>query len=114
IIFQWRRLMQTNFLPLLRRACVSPPRAISTGALLLAASATLSARDAVRTDAVVPLDEFVVSAARSPQDPWLTPSSVTRVDLGELRDLQIDDLRSALDREAGIDIVNTGAPGSQS
>ncbi len=106
--------MQTNFLPLLRRACVSPPRAISTGALLLAASATLSARDAVRTDAVVPLDEFVVSAARSPQDPWLTPSSVTRVDLGELRDLQIDDLRSALDREAGIDIVNTGAPGSQS
>ncbi|MGH8017547.1 MAG: TonB-dependent receptor plug domain-containing protein [Opitutaceae bacterium] len=105
--------MQTNLALVSRRGRVSAARAVSAAAFLFAAPVALLAQDASGADAVVPLDEFVVSATRSLQDPWRMPSAVSRIDLDELHDLQIEDLRPALDREAGIDIVNTGAPGAQ-
>jgi vitamin B12 transporter len=70
--------------------------------------------DGFAQDGTVPMDEYVVSATRSVQDPWYTASAVTRLDLDSLNELQIEDLRSALAREPGIVIVDTGAPGGQS
>lgn len=71
-------------------------------------------QDAGTSDPLVPLDEFVVSASRSTQDPWFTPSAVTRIDPAALDNLQIEDLRGALAREPGVIVVNTGATGGQS
>lgn len=62
---------------------------------------------------VVSREEIVISASRSRQDARYTASSVTRLSLQELKESQIVDLRTALAREPGATIVNTGATGSQ-
>lgn len=63
---------------------------------------------------IVPLDEWVISATRTRQEIRDLPSAVTRVSSGELRSLQITQLSSALGRETGVVVVNTGAVGAQS
>ncbi|PTY08143.1 TonB-dependent receptor [Opitutaceae bacterium EW11] len=79
-------------------AAVLPARAEFTG--LIASS--------------VPLERFVVSASRTPQDPLTTPSSVSVIPLEELQAEQISDLRTALAQEPGVVVVNTGAIGGPS
>lgn len=92
-------------------------RAARLLALWLAAplpGAIALAQDGSTGDTVVPLEEYVVSVTRTPQDPQSAPGSVTRIDLDNLADLQIGDLPVALAREPGVTIVNTGATGAQS
>lgn len=60
------------------------------------------------------LDQYVVSATRSPQDPAYLPSSVTALSLPAIEDMQLPDLRTALAQTPGVIVVNTGAVGSQS
>lgn len=78
----------------------------------LAAAASLRAQDT--TDAHTVLDNYVVSATRTPQEPKYVSSSVTSLSLTDLADLQITDLRTALAAEPGVVIVNTGPVGGQS
>jgi vitamin B12 transporter len=62
----------------------------------------------------VSMDRFVVSASRTPQDPLFTPSAVASIRLDELDRDQIVDLRTALSREPGVIVVNSGPAGSLS
>lgn len=70
---------------------------------------------AARADALAPqkLDTYVVSAARLPQDPRSTPSSVTLVPLVEMEAAQIGSLSVALAQTPGVAISSTGATGAQ-
>ncbi len=83
--------------------------------IALTCAAALPARaqtaDLVALPESVELDRFVVSASRTPQDPAITPSSVSIIDLEALADLQIVDLRTALAQEPGVVVVQTGTPG---
>lgn len=67
-----------------------------------------------RTDTAVPLDRFVISASRTPQDARYTPSSVTIVPLDDLHTEQIPNLATALSEQPGITLFSTGATGGQS
>ena len=101
---------------------------LNTGRFLLAftcvatalASAARAQTDATVAMAVpdqheaVRLDNYVVSASRTPQDLRYTPSSVSVITPAELAASQITDLRSALAAEPGVGIVNTGATGGPS
>jgi len=60
------------------------------------------------------LDQLVVSATRSPQDPKFTASSVTALSLPDLQSAQIPDLRTALSETPGVIVAGTGATGAQS
>jgi vitamin B12 transporter len=62
----------------------------------------------------VRLDNYVVSASRTPQDLKYTPSSVSVLTPNELAASQIPDLRTALAAEPGVIIVDAGASGGQS
>ncbi len=93
-----------------RLALVSGVAAIS--AAMLRADTRGTAPE--ETDGAVDREEIVVSASRSRQDPKFTASSVTLLSLAELDESQVVDLRTALAREPGAAIVNTGATGSQS
>ena len=62
---------------------------------------------------IAPLPKFVVSAARSSQNPKLTPSSVTALDPADLRAAQVYTLKEALNRTPGLSVVSTGARGAQ-
>jgi len=77
------------------------------------ASGSAPTTPAGATDDPVRLENFVVSASRSPQDPKFTPSSVTAVSLPELRLEQIDSLKTALAQTPGVVVVSTGATGAQ-
>lgn len=60
------------------------------------------------------LDEYVVSATRSPQDPKNTPVAVSVLPLEELELAQVFDLRTALAEQPGVNVVTSGALGSVS
>lgn len=64
-------------------------------------------------DPAAPLEHVVVSAARLPQDPRYTPSSVSRLSLPELRLTQTADLKTALAQTPGVIVFSTGAVGAQ-
>ncbi len=66
----------------------------------------------IRDDNVA-LDQFVVSATRTPQDLASTPSSVSIVPLNDLAIEQVVTLRDALAEEPGVVVLNSGAIGSQ-
>jgi vitamin B12 transporter len=77
--------------------------------------AALAAAVSVRAqEAHTLLDNYVVSATRTPQEPQYVSSSVTALSLSDLADLQIIDLRTALAAEPGVVIVNTGPAGGVS
>lgn len=57
------------------------------------------------------LDQFVVSASRTPQDPWITPSSVSLLSFPDLERSQVSDLRVALSQQPGVVVLSTGAVG---
>jgi len=61
----------------------------------------------------VRLDNYVVSASRTPQDPRFTPSAVSVLLPGDLAQAQVTDLRTALAAQPGVAIVSSGAAGSQ-
>ncbi|MBI5383011.1 MAG: TonB-dependent receptor [Opitutae bacterium] len=93
-----------NILPLSRSAGWS-----------LVALALVAAPSFARAQAPVQkLDTYVVSASRTPQDPRLTPSSVSLLPLAELQTAQTPDLRTALAETPGVAVVASGARGSQS
>lgn len=71
------------------------------------------ARAQAASDAVE-LDEVVISATRTPQEPRHVTGAVTVLPLDELAATQVADLRTALAQQAGVVIVNTGAVGAQS
>jgi len=57
------------------------------------------------------LENYVISASRTAQDPRTTPSSVSVLPLAQLADAQITDLRTALSREPGVIVSSTGPTG---
>jgi vitamin B12 transporter len=59
------------------------------------------------------LDQLVVSASRTLEDPKFTPSSVTNIQLPDLRAAQVDSLKTALAQTPGVIVVTTGATGGQ-
>ena len=69
---------------------------------------------AIAPDDTLHLEDYVVSASRSPQDPKLTPSSVTLLPLADFHSAQIGELRTALAETPGVIVANTGATGGQS
>ena len=77
-----------------------------------AAFTALRAQDPLTTPPVV-LEDYVVSATRSPQDPRATPSAVSLVELADLQATQVPDLRTALAQQPGVVVVTTGAAGGQ-
>lgn len=79
--------------------------------VLAAAPLSTSAEDAAEMSV---LDEVVISATRSPQDPTHTPVAVTVLPLAELDTAQVFDLRTALAEQAGVNIVTSGATGAVS
>jgi len=66
-----------------------------------------------RADPALALDRFVLSASRTPQDPTLTPSSVSLLSLDELRLEQVPTLAAALSQQPGVIASATGAAGAQ-
>lgn len=83
--------------------------------LIPLAAACLAATFALRAQTGVQnLEQVVVSATRTPQDPKITPESVTALSLPALETMQVPDLRTALAQTPGVIVVNTGAVGSQS
>jgi vitamin B12 transporter len=86
--------------------------AVHAGVFSIVLAATAAGQTAPH-DEVVELDDFVVSATRTPQDPQFVTSSFGVLPLSRLDQLQIPDLRTALATLPGVNIVNTGAPGGQ-
>jgi vitamin B12 transporter len=82
---------------------------IPLAAAILAAPLALHAQTDVQN-----LEQFVVSATRTPQNPQYEPSSVTVLSLPALEAMQVPDLRTALAQTPGVIVVNTGAIGGQS
>lgn len=84
--------------------------------LACAATIALRAQTVVlpSSNDAVDLDQLVVSASRTPQDPRITPSSVSVLSIDELARSQVIDLRTALEAQPGINLVNTGATGGPS
>jgi vitamin B12 transporter len=81
-------------------------------ALGLGALASVArAQDARADSSAVTLDNYVISASRTAQDPRYTPSSVTELPLSELATVQITDLRTALGREPGVIVSTAGGVG---
>lgn len=83
--------------------------------VVLACAASLSSRaQTVLPTSVVPLDQFILSASRTPQDPRYTSSSVSLIPLADVATTQIDNLKDAIGQAPGVILYNTGAVGSQS
>ena len=95
---------------------ITRPPAPSRCRLLIPWAAALAAAPfAVRAQTgALALDQIVVSATRTAQDPAYLPSSVTALSLPALDDMQIPDLRTALSQTPGVIVANSGAAGSQS
>ncbi len=82
--------------------------------LARAQTPTIETASAVPThETVQRLENYVVSASRTPQDPRNVPSAVTFVQLADLAASQVQDLRTALAAQPGVVVVSTGAKGSQ-
>ncbi|MDO8540668.1 MAG: TonB-dependent receptor [Opitutaceae bacterium] len=62
----------------------------------------------------VQMENYVLAASRTPQDPKLTPSAVSVVPLGDLRAAQIESFKTALAQQPGVILYSAGAVGSQS
>lgn len=85
----------------------------ATGPAARAQAATASAPQ--QQPDTVELEAYVVSASRTAQNIKLTPSSVTSISLSHMENLQIPDLRTALQTIPGVNVSETGgAAGSQS
>jgi vitamin B12 transporter len=91
-------------------ACVATALAAGARAQTTAADPTA----AVDQHEAVQLDNFVVSASRTPQDLKYTSSSVSVIGLDDLAESQIVDLHTALAAEPGVVIVSSGGAGAQS
>lgn len=87
----------------------------STGWLFIACVAVPALRPQTPASSTaednLPLDRFVVSATRTPQDPGATPSSVSILSLQDFEAAQITDLHTALAQQPGVAMVSTGAQG---
>lgn len=80
----------------------------------LAVTSAAQTAPAVTPDALVKLDQLVISASRTPQDARYTPSSVSVIPLADVFNAQITSLQAALSQQPGVIIFNLGATGSQS
>ncbi|ACB76973.1 TonB-dependent receptor plug domain-containing protein [Opitutus terrae] len=98
--------------PLPRRSRSS--RLIPAFLLALGALASARAQFTLAGTSAIVLDDYVISASRTPQDPRYTPSSVSVLPLADLAAAQVPDLRLALAQEPGVIINTTGATGGQS
>jgi vitamin B12 transporter len=65
-------------------------------------------------ESVLRLDQMIVSASRTPQDPHYASSAVSPISLDELAAEQITFLKDALAQQPGVIVINSGAVGSQS
>jgi len=108
------RLLTTTGLR--RFALFSGVMALSVAGLRADSAAATAAAAAApeAADTAVDREEIVISASRSRNDPKYTASSVSLVSLAELAESQVVELRTALAREPGVSVVNSGATGSQS
>jgi len=91
--------------------------ACAATALAVGARAQTAATDPVAVPAqheTVRLDNYVVSASRTPQDPRYVSSSVTVLPLDDLQTAQITDLHTALAEVPGVTVASYGGAGSQS
>lgn len=88
-----------------------PARLIASFLLASGAIAAARAQFAFAGTSAVVLDDYVISASRTPQDPKYTPSSVTVLPLADLAVSQTTDLRLALAQQPGVIVVSTGATG---
>jgi len=92
-----------------------PPAPSSCRLIIRWAAAIAAAPFAVRAqNEVLPLDQYVVSADRTPEDPALAPADVTALLASSLSGEQVYDLRTALSGVPGVSVVNTGAFGGMS
>jgi vitamin B12 transporter len=82
--------------------------------VLTAFAQTDQSASAPVADSPLKLDQMVVSASRTPQDPRNTSSAVSPISLDELATEQITTLKDALAQQPGVIVVNSGAVGSQS
>jgi vitamin B12 transporter len=57
------------------------------------------------------LQELVISASRIPQEWRHTSSSVSVISMGEMKKLQVSDLKSSLAQQPGVNVVTTGTVG---
>lgn len=89
--------------------------ALSYCRLLTACAALAAASRPVRAQTgALTLDQVVVSADRTPEDPALAPASLTALLPSSWEGDQVNDLRTALSQVAGVAVVNTGAFGGVS
>jgi vitamin B12 transporter len=89
-------------------------RSFAFGAALAAAALRAQTAPVPPPDESVTLENYVVSATRTPQDLEYAPSDVTPVLVADLATMQVTDLRTALAQTPGVTVVNTGAVGGQS
>ncbi|MFT3782698.1 MAG: TonB-dependent receptor [Nibricoccus sp.] len=87
--------------------------ATSVASLARAQTTTVETAAAAPTPDTVELDKYVISATRTPQDPRVTPSAVTVIDIADLATSQISDLQVALAAQPGLVLVSSGAKGGQ-
>jgi len=96
----------------------SPNRGLFQAACALAALAApimsrAQAQDSHAQTATL-LEKVVVSATRTPQDPRTVPSSVSLIQISDLAEAQITELRDVFASTPGVNVTSTGATGSQS
>jgi len=60
------------------------------------------------------IDKVVVSASRTPQDVRTVPSSVSLIQVSDLNEAQLTELRDVFSSAPGLNVISTGATGSQS
>jgi vitamin B12 transporter len=84
------------------------------GLSLAACAALVPLRSRAQDTAPVDvLATYVVSASRTPEDPALTPSTVTLLSLADLQAAQVGSLGSALGELPGVSVAESGATGGQ-
>ncbi len=90
-----------------------PSRSRLAGRLILACALAAPLVSLMRgqTVPVIQLEDCVVTAARTPQDPSDVASSVTVINPGELADHQIDTVGDALRSVPGVNVLQTGGSG---
>ncbi len=95
------------------RSTVSPARGLLNAACVLAALAA-PAQLCAQSEHPTRIETVIVSAARTPQDPSVIPSSVSLLPLAELEAAQIPNLSVALNLTPGVNVGTYGAIGGQS
>lgn len=84
---------------------------LACAALSAALCPTFASGQSGADETALTLDDFVVSAARTPQDRAHVASSVTVIRPGELPDKQITSLGEALRAVPGVSVLQTGGTG---